>query len=254
MTIAVALLASDGAVLASDSMGSDVTIASTQQKVRVCDPLPLAWAFAGSVYLGQAVRRAMDGLAAAPPPGWNQLTQFEILDLLVGKVRPAVSAAIGGLREGGDPAASAAEFVFVGMAVDGPFIVVIHQDLSAVLEDEQSLVAIGAARTFAAALRQSLSHYLVRTPAIRQALPLACRAVDAVCQVSAYGVAAPVQMAVIDAAGARVLATDEVGSVEEQVQAWLATEVNTLYGDDDSPETRAEAVPRLHRQRGDLTA
>ena len=67
MTIAVALLASYGVVLASGSMGSDRTIASTQQKVRVCAPLPLAWVFAGNVYLGRAVRRAMDGLVAAPP-------------------------------------------------------------------------------------------------------------------------------------------------------------------------------------------
>jgi 20S proteasome alpha/beta subunit len=246
VTIAVALLASDGVVLASDSMGSDVTIASTQQKVRVCAPLPLAWAFAGSVYLGQAVRRAMDDLAAAPPSGWAAMTGFEILDELLGRVRPAVKDAVAALREGGDP--TGLELLFVGTAADGPFVAVVHQDLSAVLEDEQNLVPIGAARTFAAALRQALAHYLVRRPAVRHALPLACRAVDAVCQVSAYGVAPPVQVAVVDADGARLLSVDEVGALDEQVQAWLAAESATLYGSDAAPAV----VPRLQRQRGDL--
>lgn len=160
----------------------------------------------------------------------------------------AVLDAVGALREGGDPAA--VELLFVGTAADGPFVAVVHQDLSAALEDEQSLVPIGAARTFAAALRQALAHYLVRRPTVRYALPLACRAVDAVCQVSAYGVAPPVQVAVVDADGARVLTPDEVGALDEQVQAWLAAEGATLYGSDAAPT----GVPRLRRQMGDLAS
>ena len=249
MTIAVALLASDGAVLASDSMGSDITIATTQQKVRVCSPLPLAWAFAGNVYLGQAVRRALYELAEDAPADWASLTRYQVLDQLVCRVRPAVRDAVAELRTDGDDAVAKAEFVFVGTAADGPFVAVVHQDLSAVLEDEQTLVPIGAAKSFAAALRQALAHYLVRTPSIRHALPLACRAVDAVCQVSAYGVAPPVQVAVVDVDGARVLTPQEVGSVDEQVQAWLSAEVSTLYGSDDASPV---PVPRLTRQRGDL--
>lgn len=246
MTIAVALLASDGVVLASDSMASDRTIASVQQKVRVCAPLPLAWAFAGSVYLGQAVRRVMDDLAAAPPDGWAALSGFAVLDELMSRVRPAVRTAVAQLRDGGDPAA--AEFLFVGTAADGPFVAVVHEDLSAVLEDEQALVPIGLGRSFAAAMRQALAHYLVRTPAVRHALPLASRAVDAVCQVSAYGVAPPVQVAVVDADGARVLTLEEVGALDEQVQAWLAAERSTLYGSDG----QAVQIPRLNRGRSDL--
>jgi 20S proteasome alpha/beta subunit len=248
MTIAVAVRASDGVVLASDSMGSDVSIASTQQKVRACDPLPIAWAFAGSLYLGQAARRAMDELVAAPPPNWNSLDAFQVLDELTSRIGPAVETALEGLRSDAEPDKTAAEFIFVGIAADGPYVIVIHQDLSAVIEDEQTLIAIGASRMFAAGLRQSLAHYLARIPAVRHALPLACRAVDAVCQVSAYGVAVPVQIAIVDGEGARVLARDEVGSVEEQVQAWLSTEVTTLFQTDDAPQP--EVIPRLHREHG----
>lgn len=252
MTIAVALLAADGVVLASDSMGSDVSIATTQQKVRVCGTLPLAWAFAGDVYLGQAVRRVLDQLAADTPPGWDRLTRYQVLDELAGRVRPALHAALEQLREDRDNP-TAAEFVFVGTAVDGPYVIVLHRNLTAVLEDEQPLVAIGAARTFAAATRQALAHYLVRTPTVRHALPLACRAVEAVCQVSAYGVAPPVQVAVVDAGGARVLSPEEVGSLEEQVQAWLTSEVTTLYGDGHADESHV-AVPRLHPDQDELAS
>lgn len=57
---------------------------------------------------------------------------------------------------------------------------------------------------------------------------LAYRVISTVCDVSSWNVAAPVQIAVADQAGARVLTPDEIDELGDLSNRWVAVERSSL--------------------------
>lgn len=229
MTVAIAIRANDGVVLATDSMASELSIASIHQKVRSCAQDRLIWAFAGDLSLAQAVQVDLENITPKEV-NFEALTGIEIAQVLTHRVRRAINQALQGVRNDvNSQGLPSAEFLLAAVASDGPFTMTIHADLTAVVESEQQMTAIGVGKIAASALRQSLSHYLTEAHTVSHALPVAYRVVDTVCDVSAYAIAPPVQVATVTRSGAEILAPTELGSIQEQVQSWIALEVGTLY-------------------------
>lgn len=249
MTVAVALLCADGALIASDSMGASGLLASRMTKIRCCGGQPLMWTWAGSDYLGQQVGRALERWAADgewPGPAGDAHADAE---RVVDVVRDATTAALGPLLPPHDPDQAAhAEFIVAGRSPSSTFVVHIRPDLSWELAGDDRLVAIGGGHQYAAVARSLMHHYIEGGLNLEQAQAVIHRAIQTVCEVSAYGVALPVQMGVMTPAGAQVLEPDEIDAIGIAVDRWKTMERETLLGIPQTDEA-AESPPRLGTRR-----
>lgn len=230
MTVAVALICSDGALLASDSMGTSGTLASNVTKIRSCPGLPLAWTWAGSSYLGQEAGRALSAWAASEEaPTLFELDIHSAAELIVERVRQATSTALQPLLAPSKPAdAHDAEFLIASRTKDAAFVAHILPDLSWELKSEDRLIAIGSGHKFAAVTQGLMRHYIEGGLTLEQAKAVAYRAIQTVCEVSSFGVSMPVQMAVVSEKENRVLSPDDIDGIGLTVDRWKTLERETL--------------------------
>lgn len=90
--------------------------------------------------------------------------------------------------------------------------------------------AVGSGGPFATVARGLMAHYLSTPLSVEQGLKVAYRAIDTTCEVSPGGVGPPVQLAVVDDSGARILDEVAVNSVGDLVTRWKTLEIETLTG------------------------
>lgn len=253
MTVAVALVCEDGSLLASDSMGTSGLLATTLTKVHSCGSFPLAWTWAGSSYVGQQVGRALNEAARnRDAKKWSKQDPHVAAEQFVDCIRDAVRESVKPLLPPKDDGRRhEAEFLVAGHTT-GPFVAHVKDDLAWELEVGDRLLAIGSGHTFAAVTRALMHHYIAGGLTLEKAKVIAYRVIETVCDVSAYGVSIPVQMAIVDSAGASVVDRDEIEAVEMSVERWKELERDTLRGDfEDKPGRdhlmNLQDVPKLEQ-------
>jgi hypothetical protein len=232
--------------VASDSMGSSGMLASRMKKIRSCPQRSLIWTWAGSSYLGQQVGYALDRWSASGD--WSLKADADVhaeAEHVVEVVRDAVRAALAPLSvlELG-PEPHEAEFIVAGRPGSNTFVAHIHADFSWELAVEDRLVAIGGGHQYAAVARTLMHHYIEGGLALDQAQAITHRAIQTVCEVSAYGVALPVQMGMVTARGVSVLGQEDIDAVGLTVDRWKVMERETLLGSYGQFE-QTESPPRF---------
>ena len=90
-----------------------------------------------------------------------------------------------------------------------------------------------------------MKHYLVDKLTLEQGMQLAYRAIATTCEVSSGLVGLPVQIAVVDNGGQRVLAEDEVRKIGVAVDRWKELERDTLQLGEDAADLVEDDLPRL---------
>jgi 20S proteasome alpha/beta subunit len=161
MTVAIALVCEDGALLASDSMGTSGALASMMTKMHACSSVPLVWTWAGSLYLGQQVGRSLRQAAAEiDTESWVRKDPHTNSEKIVASIRAAVKEALDPLlppRGEGEP--HEAEFLVAGFTTK-PFVAHVKPDLARELANDDQLMAIGSGHEYAGVTRSLMRHYI----------------------------------------------------------------------------------------------
>lgn len=250
MTVAIGLVCSDGALVASDSMGSSGSVARAEQKVRALQNLPVVWTASGSAYVIEevdAALRDLDHNAARNPQIKNVFTKPDLRalrDRLADVVRRAMTQCykaatpgqqmqqtLHGLRH---PFAS--DFLILGFANDTPYFLEIAHDGQLNWHHDARFYAVGSGGEFATVAHALLAHYVEEGRLnVELGMRVAYRTIDTTIRVSSGLVGPPVQVAVVDGRGARILAGPEVEAVKEAVEGWMKVEAETLTQGGQSP-------------------
>lgn len=230
MTIALGLVCSDGVLVASDSMGHSGPIATRVEKARALTGSSVVWAVSGSTFTTQRIE---ESISKNDRRRSLKVTPAKLAD----RLRPVVQEAyaVPSPAPGADSdtsAVHAAEALLLGWCEDEPSFVHLPADLAPVDCCGRSFVAIGSGHEFAAVVHATLRHQAGPALTLQQGMLLAYRIVATVCEVSSWGVALPVQIAVADAGGARVLGDRDLEEIDTGVQRWLASETAGFLGGD----------------------
>lgn len=224
MTIAIGVVCKDGVVVATDSMGSSGRIATHIDKAHALNSSPIIWAVSGSTYVSQQMEEEI-GKRDASQVG--DLTPRELADHL----RPVVATAyqVPSPPPGAEEEDVSVEALFLGWKNNDPSLIHLPADLAPIECSPRGFVAIGSGHEYAMTSKATLGHYFSKTrPSAQTGLLLAYRIVSTVCQVSSWGVGLPVQMAIADDAGARLLSSQELEEVQLGCQRWLSLEASVV--------------------------
>lgn len=245
MTVAIGLVCSDGVVVAADSMSSnEFQIAHQSQKVRAVSELQLVWTASGSVYVIEEVERAFQDLAAVAEttavvketfrtPKLDSIRQ-NVSQYAHKSMKKAYDTAMPGvsplqLRTGGPRHPWHSAFLVLGYADNTPYFLELSGDGQLNWHTVGKFAAVGSGGPFAEVANGLMAHYVEgRDLPVKLGLWVAYRTIETTCRVSSSSVGLPVQLAIADAEGARVLSSDEVDEVEAGVQGWLTIESSSL--------------------------
>lgn len=248
MTVAIGLVCQDGVLVASDSMASDPPTAHKVTKVFSLAHCPVVWTASGSVYVIEEVQRALAGIdqlstSGGPPAVFAKPIQDSLRDKLKSTIHRAMRSSYESalastpFAQGAIAPGFETDFVVCGYANSTPWLLEFARDGQVNWHTPLGFYATGSGGPFATVARALMAHYLTARVSIDQAKMIAYRAVQTTCEVSQSGVGPPVQIAVVDADGARTLSEDEVEAVGAQVERWKTLEVETLLM---SPEAAKE--------------
>jgi 20S proteasome alpha/beta subunit len=256
MTVAIGLVCSDGVLVASDSMGSSGMVATRASvKVHAARHLPLIWTAAGSQYVAEEVGIALQGIDKMGADGslpkiWLNGDLNNIRSSIKGAVHPAVKRSYEsalGSPPGQVPQQFASDFLVLGVAAGTPLFLEIAADGQVNWHTGEGFYAVGSGGEFAAVARGLMAHH-VSSGALPLKLGqlLAYRVIDTVCSVSASFVGLPVQMAVVNDTGARVLDQAEIDEIGVGVERWKELEADTLRsGPDVDRDKVADDLPTI---------
>lgn len=240
MTVALGLVCSDGVLVAADSMGSDGPIASVSQKVRAFKNIPGIWTASGAVYVMEEVTSGLNELDndGNPPPLslYTTPSPDAIRKRLHGKVNPIMMKAYGTALNVAPPTPGgrvavpfATDFLFLGYSKGIPWFFELSHDGQVNSHVARGFKSVGSGGPFAAVAQALMSHYLVTEPTLREGLMLAYRAIETTIEVSAAHVGPPVQIAVCDSDGPRILDDDELDALKIEVTRWKELERESLF-------------------------
>lgn len=241
MTIAIGMVCADGVLVASDSMGSAGMIARQVKKVHAFDRQPVIWVRAGSEFVTQRIHAVMDSHDLAG----NEWSLRDLSDEVAASVRDAYAVPLAPPTSA-EPFDHSSELILLSWT-EQPTMLHVPADLATIDCTDRAFVAIGSGHDAASAVGATLIHYSGEADriALSKGCLIAYRLVSAVCQVSSWGVSPPVQMAVADAQGARVLSQVELDELDLGVERWLASERETFLGEarHRSGETQLPSFP-----------
>jgi 20S proteasome alpha/beta subunit len=252
VTVAIGLVCSDGVLVASDSMGSDIQTASKVTKVFKLDCCPIVWTAAGSVYVIEEVKQALKGIDLAntqtggPPTVFAKPDPAGLRNKLKGTILKTMGTCYSGalastpLPPGAIAPGFIADFLVCGYANATPWLLEFARDGQVNWHTDAGFYALGSGGPFATVAHGLMAHYLATPLSIGQRMKVAYRAIETTCEVSHSGVGPPVQIAVVDDAGARILGKEEVDAVGEQVARWKTLEVETLNMTSEDAQATAE--------------
>jgi ATP-dependent protease HslVU (ClpYQ) peptidase subunit len=225
MTVAIGLVCSDGVLVASDSMGSSGRLAAPIRKVQALEDAPAVWTYAGSLFMGQAIEAAL----ASSETNCAHPSSSDLVAAISPALRDAYRTPTvppGGTQK--DLLPHATDVLLLTWHDGEPSFSRIQQDLTIVNCHRDTLVAIGSGNEYASVVRAALAHYIDGSVDLHLGMMLAYRVISTVCDVSAWNVAPPVQIAVADASGARVLTGSEVDELADLCSRWVAVERSSL--------------------------
>ena len=138
------------------------------------------------------------------------------------------------------------DFLFSGMGGDRKFLLEIASDGQLNWHTDRGFIAIGSGSEFATVAMELMKPYLEEGPLdLELGQIVAYRTIETTCDVSAGLVRVPVQMAVADDSGSRVLDRRELYDVEESVQRWKASERGLLLSLSDGANSQ-ESIDLPH--------
>jgi proteasome beta subunit len=228
MTVVLGLRCAEGLVLTTDSQATaqepgNIAIRSEVVKIEKVGS-HLVFGSTGSAGCIQRVRAALDDhaakLGATRPCG--EIAQ-KIHDL-VNPIQKAALQAHVPYMQGIPPETYGG--IFCGLARDGPWMMEIVA--SGAWEFKPERASTGSAYPLADLAMGFVAHHDVTQASMTAAQVLAFRAIETTCNVSAFGVGIPVQMAVVDADGARILAREDRKVIEDSVNLWRDKERSAL--------------------------
>lgn len=226
MTVALGLVCSDGVLVAADSQATSGNIAQPAQKVMIVEDKPVVWAGSGSVYVIEEVEAALRQWLGV---GMLLFDLHGLRQELAQVVRTAMSNCYQSAMPGHQiPAAS---FVFLGLTEQhGEFLLEIAGNGELNWHTARRYYAIGSGRELASVAVEMMRVSLELPLTLREGQVVAYRAIETTCAIAAghVGVGGPVQMAVVDGAGSRILERPELDEIENLVQGWKAMERSML--------------------------
>lgn len=248
MTVAIGMVCSDGVLVASDSQATSGTTAAHGNKVYTVKNARAIWTAAGAVYTIEEVSAELDNEIAPRivSGGDDSLKsafagpETHILRHDVGNaIRQAMQRAYSSILPGFVPAPSArphhpfaASFLLLGVGENESYFLEVAADGQLNWHTQDRFYAVGSGGEFATVAMALLAHYLDSAPVpLEHGMKLAYRAIETTCRVSSGLVGLPVQMAMADSCGARILGADELSEVEISVNGWKELEKNTLHMD-----------------------
>lgn len=227
MTLILAIRASDGIVLASDSQAtfrvSGAPVRMPEEKIFQLGPL--AWGASGQVGLAQRVKQALDGLG---PKALQNRTLADWRNRLRNTVVPVLKEASSnftGIPRDDPPAL---DILFCGWIGGGPFILEINKSGQDEQHEHREMCAIGSGDAVAYHACHSLAHYAISTRSLEECKWLAYRVVDSAIEIQAFALGQPIQMWQITAEGARRLQDEELKNIRDAVGSWKEYEKEAL--------------------------
>lgn len=236
MTVAIGLVCEDGVIVASDSMASTSTgNAMPSQKVNAFENNPVIWTAAGSVYVKEEVAVEFATKLDAKPedvftgPQIN-LLRNKVKNVLQPTVHKCYKSALSTApyAPGMTAGSMISAFLLLGYSNGTGWFLEMDHDGSLNWHHERGFYAIGSGGPFAQVCHALMKHYMVDDLSLEQGLRLAYRAIETTCSASSGHVGLPVQLAVVDEDGARILTPDEVSTVGTAVERWMELERDTL--------------------------
>ena len=261
MTVAIGMVCSDGVLVASDSQATSGATAAHGNKVHVVANTNAIWTAAGSVYTIEEVASIFDQYISqqlASSGGNKFKSAFNLPDLIslrkdvAKRIRDAMLGAYDSILPGFMPAPSAqpfhpfaASFLLLGVGTTASYFLEISADGQCNWHTNGGFYAVGSGGAFATVAMALMAHYFRGKPVpLEHGKQLAYRTIETTCSVSSGLVGLPVQMAVADGNGAKILGTDELGEIEDQVKGWKELEQNTLFTDTNQ-DTPPQVVPTM---------
>jgi 20S proteasome alpha/beta subunit len=251
MTVAIGLVCNDGVLVASDSMASDPQTAHDATKVFKLDCCPVVWTAARSVYVIEEVQNALAGIdhPNANTGGPPQMFGRPDLPALRGSLKATIhrtmetcyksALASTPFPPGVIAPGFGAEFLVCGYANSIPWLLEFGQDGQINWQTQFGFSALGSGGPFATVARGLMAHYLANPLSLEQSMKVAYRTIETTYEVSPGGVGPPVQIAVVDRNGARVLDRADVEAIGVLVDRWKTLEAETLNM---SPEDAKEGA------------
>jgi hypothetical protein len=240
-------------------MSTSGGIAKKGQKVNRLSNLPLVWTASGSVYVIEDVAvklKELDDEAGQQAVLRNAFAKPD-LDAIRGNLGRYVREAMAACYTAATPGQQmlqgaggeqrhpfASDFLLLGYGDESPYFLEVSHDGQLNWHHEERFYAVGSGGEYASVAHALMAHYVEGEPLpVDLGLEVAYRTIATTIEVSSQWVGFPVQLAVADQNGARVLDGDEVEQVEHAVQSWIKVEADTLRRP--VPEQPLEEPPSL---------
>lgn len=254
MTVALGLVCKDGVLVAADSMATGEGFAAPGVKVHTFGRSPAIWTASGSVFVMEEVTKVIEqadasGTPEKPATTYTQPIPSAIRTGLGKSINKAMADAYARalsstpLPPGAIHANFATNFLILGHASGTPWFLEFAADGQINWHTESGFYAVGSGGPFATVAHALMRHYVTQDLSLEQGKKLAYRTIQTTIDVSPSGVGPPVQMAICDAEGARVLSAQEIEEIATAVDGWKVLERETLT---EMPEEKAEEA------KGDL--
>jgi 20S proteasome alpha/beta subunit len=266
MTVALALVCSDGVLVASDSMASNGPVASTAVKVRQLAKQPIVWTASGSVFVIEEAAQQLADLEEKIAQDPNAQAAFDLPDLNVIRQNMAgflkrtmaqcyQSALPFGSQQqvNGTHHPFITDFLVTGYTQATPYLLEVANDGQVNWHTEEGFYAIGSGGAFAAVAQGLMKHYLDGGPLpLKYGMQLAYRTIETACEVSSMWVRTPVQVAIVDKDGARLLDHAEIEQLKDEVTGWKQLERDALMRKiSDVPAEELETPPSFDTAQAD---
>jgi 20S proteasome alpha/beta subunit len=264
VTVAIGLVCKDGVLVASDSMASDPQTAHNVKKVFRLDCCPVVWTASGSVYVIEEVQNSLRGIdqpnahTKGPPVAFAEPNLPALRSSLKGAILRTMQTCYQGalastpIPVGQTAASFVTSFLVLGYANSKPWFLEFAQDGQVNWHTDFGFYAIGSGGPFARVAHGLMAHYLSVPLSLRDGMKVAYRAIETTCEVSSSSVGLPVQIALVDGEGPRVLDPAEISEIGDLVARWKTLEVDTLTMDFGEAQTAAQGdLPTLGDQPKD---
>ncbi len=200
---------------------------------------PAIWTAAGSVYVMEEVSATFSqfdvpNAQGAPPAAFAKPDLAAVRTTLAGRIntgmRKCYQSALSATAfpAGQIPITFVSEFLILGYANGVPWFLEFAHDGQINWHTDARFYAVGSGGPFATVAHGLLAHYLSEPLSLNDGMKVAYRAIETTCEVSPGGVGMPVQLAVVDDSGARVLTEEETLAVGNAVDRWKVLEAETL--------------------------
>lgn len=234
MTLIVALACQDAVVMAADRQatelqGTNIGVAVRHDTVKIhALGSSMLWAASGSVGIIQDIGDALEEWAAANTSKHN-LAAKRMKPELVKVIAPVVKRAYEGWTAvpGTGNMPPSTSVMLCGHTDGRRWILEISENGLGEFK-EHGFTSLGSAYHLAAVAAAMVSEYAAPTRSLIEGRLLALRILETAVQAAAFGVGGDPMVGVVDAAGATILADDDVRQLQDQVAQWKRLEAETL--------------------------